>query len=156
MPVTIARESPTTPDGHALIAGSDAALREFFPAHEIFSLDPSELAVPEARFFVARQAGVAIGCVALLACDGYAEVKRLYVSAAGRGKGNARALMARLEAEALADGFILIRLETGPALHPAVALYQSLGYQTCARFGAYEDIPASLFMAKTLTRQAAE
>ena len=148
--LTIAIESPVSPEGRALIAGSQTALLEVFPPQDIFSLDPQELANPAVHFLVARENGTALGCVASVRCGDYAEVKRLYVTTAGRGKGVARALMAALEAAALTDDMALIRLETGDALVAAVALYKALGYQVCGPFGDYSEHPASLFMEKHL------
>ena len=148
--LTISTESPTSPDGRALIAGSQLALLQAFPPEDIFTLDPEELAIPSIRFYVARDAGVALGCVALMACDGYGEVKRLFVTDAGRGKGIARALMAALEADARRSGLPWVRLETGNPLVAAVALYRALGYRVCGPFGDYPEHPASLFMEKPL------
>lgn len=148
--LSIAVESPLSADGLALIAGSGAALAEVFAPDEIFTLDPQQLAAPQIRFFVARDGGHPVGCVALMQCGDYGEIKRLYVNADGRGNGTARALMSALEADARAQGLTVVRLETGPVLVPAIALYRSLGYRDCGRFGDYADHPASLFMEKRL------
>lgn len=148
--LTIDIESPLTRDGLALLAGSDAALAEVFAPDENFTLDPQQLAAPAIRFFVARLAGEPVGCVALMDCGSFGEVKRLYVSPAGRGAGVARALMTRLEADASARGLGQVLLETSDRLVPAVTLYSSLGYQVRGKFGDYEDHPASLFMGKLL------
>ena len=43
----------------------------------------------------------------------FAEIKRMYVRQACRGQGIADAIVARLEAEVLASGLTLVRLETG-------------------------------------------
>lgn len=150
MPVTIAAETPLTDEGRALIAGSQEALLEVFSPDEIFSFSAEELATPDVTFLVARDGGAALGCVAMVDCGDYVEVKRLYVPAAGRGRGLARALMAALEATALQTGKPMVRLETGDALAPAVALYKSLGYAVRGPFGDYPDHPASLFMEKVL------
>ena len=88
--------------------------------------------------------------MALVDCSDYAEVKRLYVPAAGRGQGIARALMQALEKTARAMGKNAILLETGDALVAAVALYTALGYTKRGPFGAYPEHPASLFMGKQL------
>lgn len=148
--LTIAIESPLSPDGLALLAGSDIALAEVFAPEENFTLDPEELAVPAIRFFVARSGGVPVGCVALLHCGDFGEVKRLFVAPAGRGLGVARALMAALEADAKAQGLAEVLLETSDRLVPALALYTSLGYRVRGRFGTYDDHPASLFMGKSV------
>lgn len=150
MPLTITPESPLTPEGRALVAGSQEALLEVFSPDEIFSFSPDELATTDVTFLVARDGGGPLGCVAMVACRDYAEVKRLYVPAQGRGRGLARALMAALEAQAKAAGKAFIRLETGDALVPAVALYRSLGYVARGPFGDYPEHPASLFMEKAL------
>ena len=148
--ITIASESPLTPDARQLIAGSEAALREVYTAEECFTFTADELDRPEVAFLVARREGQPVGCVALVHCDGYAEVKRLYVTDTVRGLGVAKALMDALESRAAAAGLTLLRLETGPRLAAAVALYAARGYAECPRFGDYEDHPASLFMEKRL------
>jgi putative acetyltransferase len=150
MPLTIAPESPLTPDGRALIAASQDALLEVFAPDEIFSFSPEELAGPEVAFLVAREGNGPLGCVAMVDCGDYAEVKRLFVPPEGRGRGLARRLMADLEARARAAGKRWVRLETGDALVAAVALYQTLGYRVRGPFGDYAEHPASLFMEKAL------
>ena len=150
MPITIAPESPLTADGQALIDGSQAALLEVFSPDEIFTFSPAELANPATTFRVAREGAAPLGCVALVDCGTYGEVKRLYISAAGRGRGLAKALMAALEDHARSGGKEAVMLETGDALVPAVALYKSLGYRVRGPFGDYPEHPASLFMEKLL------
>jgi putative acetyltransferase len=149
MTVPIRISDPTTGAGPALIAASQAALLEVFGPDEIFSLSAEELAAtPGMTFYVA---GDGLGCVASLDCGDYAEVKRLFVGDAGRGRGIARALMARLEQDAQAAGKAWVRLETGPQLGAAIALYRALGYRDRGPFGGYAAHPASLFMEKALT-----
>ncbi|MFZ1726210.1 MAG: GNAT family N-acetyltransferase [Albidovulum sp.] len=150
MPVTITAESPLTAEAHALVEGSQQSLLEVFPPEAIFTFSALELATPDVAFFVAREAGRAIGCVALVDCGGYGEVKRLYVPNEGRGRGLAKAMMAAVEARARDIGMAAIRLETGEALVAAVSLYAALGFRRCGRFGDYADHPASLFMEKLL------
>jgi putative acetyltransferase len=59
--------------------------------------------------------------------DGIAELKRMYVRPAFRGRGIARQMIVAIEEDALAAGRSVIRVETGaPA---AIALYQSSGYR---------------------------
>lgn len=150
MTLSVAAESPLTPEGRALVEGSQLALQEVFAAEDIFSFSAEELAKPGVSFLVAREQGQALGCVAIVKCGDYVEVKRLYVPAAGRGRGIARALMAALETRVRAENIRFVRLETGDLLTPAVTLYLSLGYKKCGRFGDYADHPASVFMEKTL------
>ena len=149
MPVRIAPESPLTADGLALIAASQRALEAVYPPDAIFSFSPEELATPGVTFLVARD-GSPLGCVAMVDCGEYVEVKRLFVPAHGRGRGLARALMAALEDRAKAAGKSCLRLETGDDLVAAVALYRAVGFVVCGPFGAYPAHPASLFMEKPL------
>lgn len=150
MPLTIALESPLTPDGRALIDGSELALREVYKPSECFSFTAEELDKPQITFLVARDGRDAVGCVALVNCGTYAEVKRLFVVPEARGTGAARALMAELEQQASAMGLNCVLLETGEKLSAAVALYTALGYAPRGKFGEYPDHPASMFMGKPL------
>ncbi|MCG7573608.1 GNAT family N-acetyltransferase [Phaeobacter sp. CNT1-3] len=148
--IEIAQESPLTDDGRALLAGSDAALRAVYSADECFTLDPEELVDDKITFLVAREDGTALGCVALVDCGDYGEVKRLFVTPEARGKQLAQHLMDTLESRAIALGHTSVKLETGDKLVPAVALYKRLGYSVCGPFGDYPEHPASLFMTKPL------
>ena len=56
------------------------------------------------RFFIARLGGVAAGCGGIALIDDYAEVKRMYTRPALRGRGVAKAMLLRLEAEARSAG----------------------------------------------------
>ncbi len=146
----IRTESPLTQDARALIAASQAALEAVYAADEIFSLDPEELAAPNAQFLVARLDGKAVGCIALVDMVRYGELKRLFVDAAVRGLGLGQRLVAEAEAAARDVGLKVLRLETGPELAPAVNLYRSLGYRDRGAFGDYADLSCSLFMEKRL------
>jgi putative acetyltransferase len=143
-------ESPLSPESRALIAASQAALEAVFSAEEIFSMNPEELAAPNAQFLVARMGGQAVGCIALVDMLRYGELKRLFVDTAARGLGLGQRLVAEAEAAARDVGLKVLRLETGPELLPAVRLYRSLGYRERGPFGDYADLPCSLFMEKRL------
>jgi putative acetyltransferase len=146
----IRTESPLSPDSRVLIAASQAALEAVYSADEIFSLDPDDLAAPNAQFLVARVDGRAVGCIALVDMLRYGELKRLFVDAAARGLGLGQRLVVEAEAAARDVGLKVLRLETGPELVPAVKLYRSLGYRERGAFGDYADLPCSLFMEKQL------
>ena len=97
--------------------------------------------------------GRPIGCGALRALEpGAAEVKRMYVVPAARGRGVSRLVLAGLEAEALARGWTTLRLETGPRQPEAIGLYTAAGYAPVGAFGHYlgEDAAGSLFFAREL------
>lgn len=148
--IRVTQESPITDDGHMLINGSEAALRSVYTADECFTFTANELQGDKVSFFVARKAGNAMGCVALVNEVAYGEVKRLYVPDHARGLGIAKILMAHLEEQARIQGLQSVKLETGNKLAAAVALYKSLGYTICGKFGPYEDDPVSVFMEKAL------
>ena len=104
---------------------------------------------------VARDgAGRAVGCGALReVAPGVAELKRMYVVPAARGRGVATAVLAGLEDEARTRGWTTLRLETGPRQPEAIALYTRAGYRPIEAFGVYAraaDAEDSLFFERTL------
>lgn len=148
--VEIRTESPLAEDARSLIEASQSEMEKVYPPEEIFSLGPEELAAPNTQFLVARLGETAVGCIALVDMFRYGEIKRLFVSEAARGLGLGRALVLEAENAARDIGLRFLRLETGPKLEAAVAVYKSLGYRERDRFGDYEDNPSSLFMEKSL------
>jgi GNAT superfamily N-acetyltransferase len=96
----------------------------------------------------------ALGCGALRVLgDGVAEVKRMYVAPAARGRGVAKAVLAGLEEAARERGWTTLRLETGPRQPEAIGLYSQAGYRPIEAFGAYVDAPDaedSLFFERLL------
>ena len=100
--------------------------------------------------------GTALGCGALRRLgNGVAEIKRMYVAPAARGRGIAKALLAALEDTALDRGWTTLRLETGPRQPEAIGLYSRAGYRPITAFGAYAGAPDaedSLFFERTLDR----
>jgi GNAT superfamily N-acetyltransferase len=79
-----------------------------------------------------------------------AEIKRMYVVAARRGQGLARAMLAHLEETARAAGAEVMILETGLAQPEAIALYESSGYTPIPGFGHYAWSPANRCFARSL------
>jgi ribosomal protein S18 acetylase RimI-like enzyme len=73
--------------------------------------------------------------------DGSCEMKRLFVSDRFKGHGTGRRLCEALIASARAEGFALMRLDTGNLLAEAIAMYKSFGFRECAPHIAY---PAAL------------
>lgn len=154
--ITVSRETPRQDDVVALIHQSDALMQSLYPADSNHLVDVEALARPQVHFFVAREDGRALGCGAFVLGDaGTAEMKRVFVDPAARGKGVARLLMEVLEREAAKSGVITMQLETGIKQPEAVALYRRFGYVECGPFGNYKPDPLSLFMEKRLGRQSA-
>jgi GNAT superfamily N-acetyltransferase len=83
--------------------------------------------------------------------DGDAELKRMYVIDAMRGRGLARRMLAALEEDARAAGRTRMVLETGTEQPEAVALYASSGYEPCTKFGYYRHFESSRCFAKRLS-----
>lgn len=79
-----------------------------------------------------------------------AEIKRMYVNAAVRGRGLARELLGYLEQSARDAGVDWLVLETGQRQPEALALYRSSGYIDVPHFGFYADAPMAVHLGKAL------
>jgi len=102
------------------------------------SATPADFAPPHGTFLVGFDddgAPVCAGGVKRLDDDA-AEIKRMYVVPAARGRGIARILLAALEGAALDLGYDTARLDTGARQPHAQALYESAGYRTIGNFNA--------------------
>jgi len=113
---------------------------------------PGKYASPKGVLLIARDgAGRAVGCAALrpLEPDGTCEMKRLYVTAEGRGQKLGKRLVERLFDEARAIGYREMRLDTLPSMLDAQALYRRFGFEPME---PYYDTPVegTVFMRKAL------
>lgn len=148
---SLALESADQPEVIELIAELDAYQDGLYPPESRHALDLAGLTRPEVVFAVARdEAGRAIGCGAVVLAPEFGELKRLFVSPRGRGRGVGRRLLALLEAEAGARGCGLLTLETGPYQPEALGLYAACGFERRGPFGDYADDPLSVFMQKAI------
>lgn len=165
-PYAIALEPPDQPEVIALIEALDAHQVPLYPAESHHGIDLAALGRPEVVFAVAREPaqGRAVACGAIVVgpLAGLpgggppdppgpllaGELKRMYTVPAHRGRGIARRLLARLEAEALARGCRAFALETGYLQPEAIGLYERSGYRRCPPFGNYVDDPNSVFLVK--------
>ncbi|GAA3581340.1 GNAT family N-acetyltransferase [Nonomuraea rosea] len=106
----------------------------------------------DAAYLVATDDGTAVGCGAVQPLEGTtAELKRMYVAPAHRGRGIARSLLRALEERAAALGYERLRLATGVRQPEAIALYESSGYVRIAPYGKYVNEPLTLCYVKNLT-----
>ena len=104
----------------------------------------------DAAYLVVVVHGRAVACGAWQPLGpGVAELKRMYVRPAFRGRGIARQLIVALEEEALAGGRPVLRLETGTYLPAAISLYRSAGYVPIPVFGEYVGNPYSVCFEKS-------
>ncbi len=93
---------------------------------------------PAARYLVAVLGGDAVACGGIQSLDiDTAELRRMYVRPAYRGRGIAKRMLAALEEFAASRGHAVLRLEAGVYFLEAIALYLSCGYRPIPRFGRY-------------------
>ncbi len=141
MPITIEQVESPTEDARALIAELDAELDAEYIIDNRHGLSLARIFRSGISFFIARLDGQAVGCGGVAFDDGLAEAKRMYVRPAARGRGVARAILARLEQEARGRGLSRLVLETGDAQRAAIRLYERAGFRRCTAFGAYITMP---------------
>lgn len=141
------------PDATALIAALNGDLRAATPegGTNYFGLDPLDVDGTNGVFVVAYLDGEPVGCGAFRGIDvgdvsrdegsgadtRIGEVKRMYVAPEARGHKLGAAILATVEHRARQLGFTEARLETGPYLTAAVALYEGVGYEKCEPWGEY-------------------
>lgn len=112
--LSLAAEDPGGLDVAPLLAQSDSYSASLYPPESRHQADVGSLSEANVRFFVARSAGAAIECGALvIGNDGTAELKRMFVHRIARGEGVGKAVLRAIEAAARVEGVRLIQLETG-------------------------------------------
>ncbi|MFD4657555.1 GNAT family N-acetyltransferase [Kitasatospora sp. NPDC058444] len=122
-------------------------------------LRPEDFEAPAGLFMIAYLDGRPVACGGWRAKqagpsglrDGDAELKRMFVIPAARGRGLARAVLGRLERTAIEAGRTRFILETGTEQPEAIALYTSEGYAAIRKFGIYKDHEQSICLGKELT-----
>jgi putative acetyltransferase len=159
----IAPEALTSAIAASLIADLNRDLSADYPEPGTthFRLDPNEVSAGNGIFVVARWKGRPVGCGALRCIRDpeltrelgprVGELKRMYVARDLRGKGIGRALLDRLEAEAINLGLDRLVLETGIRSPEALALYRGAGFTGIPAYGEYLASPTtSVCLAKPL------
>ena len=133
-----------------LVGDLDAYLSKLYPAESNHLTSLEELFSPKFVFLGAVQEGVLTGCCgASIENEGYAELKRMYVSPAKRGLGIAESLLREIESKLVSQGVSTFRLETGIKQHEAIRFYEKHGYKEIGPFGSYKADPLSVFYEKT-------
>jgi len=155
MNITIEQSVEATLEVRDLIRELNDVLGAAYEEHQRHGLLIEQLFEPNVRFFVARLDGIAVGCGGVAMLEDYAEVKRMYTRPAARGRGVAKALLRRIEAEAHGAGMSVLHLETGTNQQEAIGLYERMGFRQRGPFGPYAAMPArnietSLFFEKVL------
>ena len=143
----ITPEPPDSPLASALLGRYYDELAARFPDGPdrfdlaLIAAPASELTPPNGLFLLARHGGDAVGCGAVRTLDAdHAEIKRMWVDPAVRGRGIGRRLLAALESAAAGLGRRTVRLDTTAFLTEALSLYRSAGYTAIP---AYNDNPYS-------------
>ena len=152
--VVVKSITPCDPQARCLIHQLDQYQLSIYP-EESNHLD-SEQELSQANVYLVgaleSEKMIGIGAIKFLSNDGeYGEIKRVYVSPDGRGKGVAHKIMQDLQTRARLEGVKVLRLETGIYQPEAIGLYQKLGFYKREKFGDYTDDPYSVFMEKVLT-----
>lgn len=155
------------PDAQRLITEVQQEYVVRYGAPDETPVGQDEFSPPKGRFFLLHPAGgdpAAMGGWRMMDPAGaealvgrpdappaaVAELKRMYVVPAHRGRGFARVLLAHLEATAAAAGASWLVLETGTMQPEAIGLYRATGYVPVPPFGHYADEPGSIHLGKVL------
>lgn len=154
----IHRVPVTHPDAQRLIAEVQQEYVARYGGPDRTPLDGDEFEDPGGAFYVGYLGGepVATGAwrrrtdVEAFGTRLTAEVKRMYVAPAARGRGLARAMLSHLEEQARESGAETMVLETGTAQPEAMALYESAGYTRIDGFGYYAYSPLNRCYARPL------
>ena len=140
-------------DVQLLIANlnSDLYSRYPEPGALVFSLESADIQDGVGMLLMATLDDEPVGCGAFRVIDdrpGSAEIKRLYVTLAGRGKKVGSALLTELERRAA--GIDRFALEFGPRQPEAQTMFESAGYVVCEPWGAFIGKDFSICMEKVL------
>ena len=151
MTTIITEERPDTADAMLLISELEAHLDPLYPKTSRHGYSVEKLMEQGVVFFVTRYEGAPAGCggIELFGAE-YGEIKRMYVRPQFRGLGLAKLMLDHLTAYAREQGIPLLRLETGIHQKAAIVLYEGVGFQQIAPFGAYKEDPLSRFYEKRI------
>jgi GNAT superfamily N-acetyltransferase len=155
--LAIRREELSSSAGCRLIAALNAELSAQYPEPGAthFRLDAEEVSAGKGTFLVGYLRGEPVACGALRCIEvDVAEIKRMYVIPAARGRGISHCVLVALEENARQLGVRRLVLETGPRQSAALALYRRAGFVPVPRFGEYVHSELSLCMAKDLQPEA--
>lgn len=154
-PLSIARVWLDNVDVQLLISQLNLDLYSRYPEPDalVFSLESADIVEGVGALLMAELDGEPVGCGAYRVMDdepGSAEIKRMYVTLAGRGKKIGSAILAELERAGAALGVRRFALETGPRQPEALRMFEKAGYAVCAPWGRFVGKGLSICMDKVL------
>jgi putative acetyltransferase len=149
--MTIVEHRIDSEEARSLIEKLDAELRERYSASSVHGVDAGDFIKAGGRFFIVEVDGERAGCGALRPLDeASAEIKRMYVIEAFRGRGISRLVLNHLESIARDRGHSHVLVETGDRQPEAQSLFRSSGYRQTEPFGEYVGDPHSICFRKDL------
>jgi GNAT superfamily N-acetyltransferase len=117
--------------------------------HEVEHL-ATEYTAPAGVLLLAEENEIFVGCIGLRRfAPGVGEIKRLYVSPAGRGDGVGRFLVEGVLVVAEQLGYTRLVLDTLPSMKDAQRLYASLGFTPTAPY-RFNPVPGTAYLEKVL------
>jgi putative acetyltransferase len=153
MNLFIIPENARSPIATSLICELDAELNAMYDTEgSTGEFHPDDVTVPRSAFIMAWLDGEAVGCGAIrpMKDNRYAEVKRMYVRPAFRGRGISRRILVDLEQRARDFDYHYLQLETGVLQPEAIGLYESAGFYRIPNFGKYAEDEMSVCYQKEL------
>ncbi|NHZ44077.1 GNAT family N-acetyltransferase [Massilia aquatica] len=150
--IAISACDPDSFDARVLIEELSAALAAITGDSGKASFAADDARTARALFVVARgEAGQLLGCAALRALEGNAdvgEIKRMFARPGTKSAG--AALLAHLERAAREFGYRALWLETRKVNTRAVAFYERHGYRTIPNYGKYVGREEAVCLGKLL------
>ncbi len=118
------------------------------------AIEAGEFVAPRGHFVVLEVAGAVVAMGGWRrggpAGESDAEIKRMYVRPAYRGRGWSRVVLDEIERTAAANGVRRLVLATGVRQPVAVGLYRAAGYEDVEPFGHYRYHEGGVHLAKVL------
>jgi ribosomal protein S18 acetylase RimI-like enzyme len=131
--IEVRRGRGDDPEARRLVAAMEAWVTENFgptTPDRTSTVTAGEMAPPDGVFVVLYEDGAAIAGGGLRRLgDDVAEIKRMFVVPAARGRGHGRRVLDELEAAAAELGYRRLRLDTAQSMTTAIALYRGAGYR---------------------------